>query len=93
MTDIEILKNFDKDGLIELVISLEKENEKLKRESETTCSNGEKLLLMSLDLLIDEKMKGINNRMSVISNDLYIYTDKVIKDHTEEYHDYRGYEE
>jgi hypothetical protein len=84
MTDIETLKNFDKDGLIELVISLEKENEKLKREFETTCSNSEKLLLMSLDLLIDEKIKGINDKISVISNDLYAYIDKSINVNTDE---------
>lgn len=84
MSDIETLKNFDKDGLIELVISLEKENEKLKRESETTCSNSEKLLLMSLDLLIDEKIKGINDKISVISNDLYAYIDKSINVNTDE---------
>lgn len=84
MTDIKMLKNFDKDGLIELVISLEKENEKLKAKPETTCSYNEKLLLMSLDLLIDEKIKGINDKISAISNDLYTYIDKSINDNTEE---------
>jgi hypothetical protein len=84
MTDIKMLKNFDKDGLIELVISLEKENEKLKAKSETTCSYNEKLLLMSLDLLIDEKIKGINDKISAISNDLYTYIDKSINGNTEE---------
>lgn len=93
MTDIEIFKNLDRDELLELVLSLKKENEELKSKSETTCSNSEKLLLMSLDLLMDEKIKGINDRISAISDDLHIYVDNSIKDHREEYHDYRGYEE
>jgi inner membrane protein involved in colicin E2 resistance len=70
--------------LIELVISFEKENEKLKTKSETTYSNSEKLLLMPLDLLIDEKIKGINDKISIISNDLYAYIDKSINGNTEE---------
>lgn len=93
MTDIEILKNLNTDELVELVLSLKKENEELKAKSETTCSNSEKLLLMSLDLLIDEKMKGINDRISAMSDDLHVYINKAIDDHREEYHDYRGYEE
>lgn len=93
MNNVETLKNFDKEDLIELVISLEKENEELKIQSETTCSNSEKLLLMSFDMLIDERIKKVNDMISSVSSDLYAYVDNVIKDHREEYHDYRGYEE
>lgn len=93
MTDIEALKNLDMDELFELVLSLKKENEELKSKSENTCSHSEKLLLMSLDLLIDEKMKGINDRISAMSADLHAYINKAMDDHREEYHDYRGYEE
>lgn len=93
MNNVETLKNFDKEDLIELVISLEKENEELKIQSETTCSNSEKLLLMPLDMLIDNKIKKINDRISTLSDDLHVYVDNTIKDHIEEYHDYRGYEE
>lgn len=93
MNNVETLKNFDKEDLIELVISLEKENEELKIQSETTCSNSEKLLLMSFDMLIDNKIKKINDMISSVSSDLHAYVDNVIKDHREEYHDYRGYEE
>ena len=93
MNNVETLKNFDKEDLIELVISLEKENEELKIQSETTCSNSEKLLLMSFDMLIDNKIKKVNNMISAVSSDLHTYVDNAIKDHIEEYHDYRGSEE
>ena len=93
MMNVETIKDLDEEALIELVISLEKENKELKIQSETTCSNSEKLLLMSFDMLIDERIKKVNDMISSVSSDLHAYVDNAIKDHREEYHDYRGSEE
>lgn len=48
---------------------------------------------MSFDMLIDERIKKVNDMISSVSSDLHAYVDNAIKDHREEYHDYRGSEE